>query len=109
MEASWYLYQVNIDVGRHTMYIDSVSALLTRGLQNNAQETFTHQGGIKRGFRAHRDVRLVPSLLVKWMQIWVLLQQGCKLAEQLPGDLSIASEDKRSASLYGVGQEQRRV
>ncbi|MPC46843.1 hypothetical protein E2C01_040575 [Portunus trituberculatus] len=67
MEAGWDLYQVNIDVGPHTMYNDRVSTLLTRAVHNKAHEALTHQGGIERGVSANRDEWLVPSLLVDWL------------------------------------------
>ncbi|MPC19961.1 Nose resistant to fluoxetine protein 6 [Portunus trituberculatus] len=61
MNATWYLNKVNINVGRHTMYNDCVSALLTR--VHEAHEAFTQQGGIKVGIRARSMVRgLVPPI-----------------------------------------------
>ncbi|MPC58690.1 hypothetical protein E2C01_052697 [Portunus trituberculatus] len=71
------------------MYNDSVSALFTRTLHNSAHEAFTHQGGIKGGFRAHRDVGLVLSLLVERLQgaeavgvfVWSLEQERRQFCE----------------------------
>ncbi|MPC31868.1 hypothetical protein E2C01_025167 [Portunus trituberculatus] len=98
MESSWYLYQVDIDVRRYTMDNDGVSAFLTRALHNKAQEALTHQGGIEGGVSTDRDVRLVPPLLVEWLQVWVLFQQGCKPAEKLTGRLPMASREGQALS-----------